>query len=361
VNITNANEKAAAESFVNALMATDKAGNKHALARRMGVMYVIWNRQIWSAYRASEGWRPYSGASAHRDHVHISMSWAGALGRTSFWSGTVPPDLPTASPVTSNVASSRRRSTGTTSGSSPSRGTTGRGHWTGGTPAADSGSRHHGGGPQLSRDDFRAGISALYGDGTPPTAAEISGWLVAHGASQSWADQYASWAVDQASRHAASGSHTGGWSPPTTVSDGNGHRPSDDGDDHDWEQERADREAARAAERQRRQDEWAARQAAEEQRRQEERDRREAEQAAARASTTTTTMPACRSGHRWGGHGGWGGGQRGCVPVSTTVPPTTTTTAAPTTTTAAPTTTTTTAAPTTTTTTAGPTTTTTGG
>jgi hypothetical protein len=96
VNITKPAEKAEAEAFIGALLATDAAGNKAALARRMGVMYVIWDKKIWSAYRAADGWRPYNGASAHRDHVHISLSWAGAMGRTSFWSGSVPADLPTA-------------------------------------------------------------------------------------------------------------------------------------------------------------------------------------------------------------------------------------------------------------------------
>ena len=89
VLVSRPGEKAAAESFVAQLLATDEHGNRHAIARRMGVMYVIWNRQIWSAYRADVGWRPYSGASPHTDHVHISLSWAGAQGRTSYWSGTV--------------------------------------------------------------------------------------------------------------------------------------------------------------------------------------------------------------------------------------------------------------------------------
>ena len=108
VNITNAKEKAATESFIAALMATDSAGNKHALARRMGVMYVISNRQIWSAYRASEGWRPYSGASAHRDHVHISLSWAGANGRRPIAKilayGTVADDFPYLAKTPANAA-----------------------------------------------------------------------------------------------------------------------------------------------------------------------------------------------------------------------------------------------------------------
>jgi hypothetical protein len=82
-------DRAAVQDFLNLVMATDSHGNKDALVRRMGIMYVIWNHQIWSAYRAGAGWRPYTGSSPHTDHVHISLSWAGALAKTSFWSGTV--------------------------------------------------------------------------------------------------------------------------------------------------------------------------------------------------------------------------------------------------------------------------------
>jgi hypothetical protein len=61
--------------------------NNGMMARRLGVMYVIYNRKIWSSYRAAEGWRAYTGASPHTDHIHVSFSWAGARGRTSFWTG----------------------------------------------------------------------------------------------------------------------------------------------------------------------------------------------------------------------------------------------------------------------------------
>ena len=64
-------------------------------------MYLIWNNNIWGSYRASEGWRPTRTApptrsaaydtTCHRDHIHISLSWAGAIGRTSFWTGRVAP------------------------------------------------------------------------------------------------------------------------------------------------------------------------------------------------------------------------------------------------------------------------------
>jgi hypothetical protein len=75
------------------LLAPDELGNDGAMARRLGVMYVIWDSRIWRSYQAARGWQPYSGASPHTDHVHLSFSWAGALGETSYWSGKVSPVL----------------------------------------------------------------------------------------------------------------------------------------------------------------------------------------------------------------------------------------------------------------------------
>ena len=39
-------------------------------ADRLGILYVIWYRQIWFP---ATGWKSYSGASDHTDHVHMSM------------------------------------------------------------------------------------------------------------------------------------------------------------------------------------------------------------------------------------------------------------------------------------------------
>ncbi|BCB80869.1 hypothetical protein GCM10022251_00070 [Phytohabitans flavus] len=39
-------------------------------ADRLGILYVIWYRQIWFP---ATGWKTYSGASEHKDHVHMSM------------------------------------------------------------------------------------------------------------------------------------------------------------------------------------------------------------------------------------------------------------------------------------------------
>ena len=78
-------ERAMAEDMINFLLRPDARGNPAAMARRLGVMYMIWNRRIWGAYRLSEGWRPYEGKEAHDDHIHFSFSWEGAFGCTSYW------------------------------------------------------------------------------------------------------------------------------------------------------------------------------------------------------------------------------------------------------------------------------------
>jgi murein L,D-transpeptidase YcbB/YkuD len=85
VNANNAADKARAEEMLAWLLATDQYGNKHANARRLGIMYLIWNRKIWGAYLPDQGWRTYSGTNPHTDHVHVSFSWAGARKQTTWW------------------------------------------------------------------------------------------------------------------------------------------------------------------------------------------------------------------------------------------------------------------------------------
>ncbi|MGY1841712.1 MULTISPECIES: LysM peptidoglycan-binding domain-containing protein [unclassified Modestobacter] len=78
-------ERAAAEEFLGWLTAAGPDGAPGYQARRLGVMYVIWAERVWSPDR---GWQPYGGADPHTGHVHVSLSWSGALGVTSFWTGT---------------------------------------------------------------------------------------------------------------------------------------------------------------------------------------------------------------------------------------------------------------------------------
>lgn len=89
-------ERRQAGELLTWLLKTDRFGNRYAMARRLGIQYMIWNKRIWGAYNASGGWRPYSGASAHREHIHFSLSWNGARRKTSFWNKT---NFPIGNPV----------------------------------------------------------------------------------------------------------------------------------------------------------------------------------------------------------------------------------------------------------------------
>lgn len=108
-------EKDQANAVNSWLLATDAQGNQFANARRLGVMYIIWNNKIWASYRTDDGWRPYSSCASHpekswdstchRNHMHLSLSWAGAMGRTSFWSKQVAaPDYARCQPADLNWA-----------------------------------------------------------------------------------------------------------------------------------------------------------------------------------------------------------------------------------------------------------------
>ncbi len=74
--------------FLRWLLASDTHGRPHAQARRLGVMYVIYNRQMWRSYdrpgQPRGAWYPYAGPDPHNTHIHISLSRAGAAGSTSF-------------------------------------------------------------------------------------------------------------------------------------------------------------------------------------------------------------------------------------------------------------------------------------
>ena len=83
------------------LFAPDAAGNPNAMMRRLGIMYIIWNKQIYGGW-GDGGWRPYacSGETAcHQNHVHFSFDWSGALKKTSFWTGVVTQPMPAPIPL----------------------------------------------------------------------------------------------------------------------------------------------------------------------------------------------------------------------------------------------------------------------
>jgi hypothetical protein len=90
-------DRRAARKLIDLLLATDSAGNAQALARRMGVEELIWDCGYWAAgmvefipYRVcfTKRGKEIKGVDttvAHRDHVHIGMTKAGAAAKTSFW------------------------------------------------------------------------------------------------------------------------------------------------------------------------------------------------------------------------------------------------------------------------------------
>ena len=142
-SIRNAKDAAQVSAFLAWLMATDEAGNEYAMARRLGVMYVAWNNKMWRAYDPGRGWAYFKGCDAanrqapgwdntcHRNHVHISLSWDGAAGLTSFYSGRAvttascaswyssPGAVPAASNVTFTASVPRRVFNSTTGAGAP--------------------------------------------------------------------------------------------------------------------------------------------------------------------------------------------------------------------------------------------------
>lgn len=83
-------QAALADDLLNWLLA-ERDGEPHALLRRFGVMYMIWNQQIWKAYDPDAGWQAYTGPNPHTDHVHFSFSWEGARQETTWWTAQGPP------------------------------------------------------------------------------------------------------------------------------------------------------------------------------------------------------------------------------------------------------------------------------
>lgn len=96
MNVRQRADKKEGLRLIGLLLATDTAGNRHALARRMGIQELIWNCRSW--WSGNDGMRPYSACydskgkpkriddtTAHRDHIHVGLSWPGARKQTTFW------------------------------------------------------------------------------------------------------------------------------------------------------------------------------------------------------------------------------------------------------------------------------------
>jgi hypothetical protein len=95
LNAVKAGDRARATRFLEQIFATGPTGEPAELARRMGVMYVIWNDRIYASYDQFRV-RAYRSSSCkklakcsktlrHRDHMHISLTRPGGFGRTSWY------------------------------------------------------------------------------------------------------------------------------------------------------------------------------------------------------------------------------------------------------------------------------------
>jgi len=100
MDATRAADRDEVDRFLAKLFATDADGEEHALARRMGIMYVIWNDHMYRAYGnphfAADNYLSSSCPSRkkcsptlrHRDHVHISLSRPGGRAETTWYGRT---------------------------------------------------------------------------------------------------------------------------------------------------------------------------------------------------------------------------------------------------------------------------------
>ncbi|HEY7454338.1 MAG TPA: hypothetical protein VH683_07225 [Thermoleophilaceae bacterium] len=97
LDAANPADRREARRLIDLWLATDRDGNEHALARRMGIQEIIWNCHSWWAgaermdkysvcyTKRGKRRKHFNRTEAHMDHVHIGLNWAGARKRTSFW------------------------------------------------------------------------------------------------------------------------------------------------------------------------------------------------------------------------------------------------------------------------------------
>lgn len=90
VDVRDPVDRANAEAFLNWLLGPDAAGRPYGHALQLGIMYIGWHDRFWRGYGIDRGWTELKGCFAkpepkhdnycHRNHIHISLTWAGARG-----------------------------------------------------------------------------------------------------------------------------------------------------------------------------------------------------------------------------------------------------------------------------------------
>lgn len=108
IDVRKPAERALAEAYLNWLLGPDQAGRQHGHAYQLGVMYIGWHDRMWRAYRPEVGWTELKGCfskpdsrydnTCHRNHIHISLTWAGASGNTAPGIPVVPAETPAPPP-----------------------------------------------------------------------------------------------------------------------------------------------------------------------------------------------------------------------------------------------------------------------
>ena len=101
LDATDPTDAALAAALLDEVLAPDDTGQPHALARRMGIMYIIWDDTMYASYDGfvpkrylSSGCRNRRTCSPtlrHRDHLHVSLTRQGAKGATSWYYAQEPP------------------------------------------------------------------------------------------------------------------------------------------------------------------------------------------------------------------------------------------------------------------------------
>jgi hypothetical protein len=98
LDVHDGGDKREAGRLLAMLFGPDSRGNESALARRMGILEAIWDCRYYGFWMGSESKR-YGACNdsrgrlrsdvdptiAHRNHIHLSLSRAGARMRTSYW------------------------------------------------------------------------------------------------------------------------------------------------------------------------------------------------------------------------------------------------------------------------------------
>jgi hypothetical protein len=80
-NAGNPQQKRQADAYVEWLVAN---------AVQIQCATIIWNARIWSWAHRAAGWRPYGGKNKHTDHIHVNLTWEGALEPSPLLDGPVP-------------------------------------------------------------------------------------------------------------------------------------------------------------------------------------------------------------------------------------------------------------------------------